>query len=759
MKHEEGYVVRFRLSQPKHLRNRFFGTSAKVMSITRSSERQINERINSLKTLMNNLSLGSSHSIEATSPVATRNSPTKISSPRYNGPPPTAAIILEPYPIKQDISLDTTNTLLDGTLFMGDDDDEVKMLRENNHILSTKVMNLEDTVNNYAVEIRFVKEEAREAESKLKTARFELDQENERRRSLERDYQDEIRSIQHQIEEAHAQLEAAEQKERGLNEIRANLEAVTRELEKGNKDKADHISEVTREVNQRRIDCEDYQREVHQLLKDKKSLEETLLEERKTHERVVLELQDEIFAINGRNEDKMRKVNKDIERDKAKQNELMTHFKAQLQQLEDQVEAYRKQMIELQSHNQKLAHHANQVTQRERFLKGKLETMQEQLQQHSTQHALLHQNYMHLNKDKEQSQNAEKRLKEQIEDLNRKQEQRNDKHAKEIEKLNKELRQQQLNVQRMQEKTSQTDSRIVQMEQSKSQMQIDIDKEQEERRQEVTRSSRQLERAQQDYERQTERLQQETRILQEQNEKLREMLAQKETSYQEHLKMLKSDLDTTVDQLQTTEKAEKIINDLHARLRVLEERNDVLERKNRQYDQNGQTVTKSLHAQNELLRDTLHSVQREKEELNDKIRILTQHQREQDELLALRMTENSKESKRISSPPKRLASPPKRLSSPPKRLSSPLKKLVVQELTRPPKVDLPVTKSSAYLEREYNLSPRGRMSNPSSALRIPLIGSPSAGTSSLLLNNVNLTPTSHRRTKNQPIQRPGFLKQ
>jgi chromosome segregation ATPase len=643
--------------------------------------------------------------------------------------------------------------MLDGTqLFLGEDD-EMKMLRENNHVMSTKVMNLEDTINNYAVEIRFIKEELREAESKLKSNRLELDQEIERRRTIERDYQDEIRGIQQQLDDAQAQVELHEQRERTLQDAKQNLEVLNRELEKGNKDKLDLISELSRELNQRKTDCDEYQREVQQLLREKKSLEDVLMDEKKNHERVVLELEDEIIAVNGKNEDKMRRVTKDMERDKAKQGELMTHFKTQLQQLEEQVEAYRRQMIDLQSQNQKLVHHSNQVAQRERFLKGKLESTQEQLQQHSTQHALLHQNYMHLNKEKDQAQSAEKRLKEQIDDLIRKQEQREERHTKEVEKLNKEVRQLQTSLQKIQEKSTFSETRVTQLDQSKNQLQIELEKEQEDRKQDNLRNTRQIERLQQDFDRQDERHQQEIRTLQEANDKLREVMAQKEKSYHEHIDIIKTELNETqtLEDSLANSKAERLINEMTARIKVLEERNEMLERKQRQNEAGGQSVTKNLHVQNELLRETLDTAQREKEELADKVRILTQHQREQDELLSMRKP-LEKMKVRLQSP-KRVGSPTKRIASPPKRL--------IEELTRPPTVDVPRTTRS-HLEREYNLSPRGtRPANATTAMRVPLIGSPSAGSSSLHLNNINLTPTLHRRQKNpqQQTQRiTGFLK-
>ncbi|KAL0490831.1 hypothetical protein AKO1_009643 [Acrasis kona] len=367
-------------------------------------------------------------------------------------------------------------------------------------------------------------------------------------------------------------------------------------------------------------------------MKEKKQMEDHLVNERKNNEAVVNELQEALHQTNLRYEELLKRGTKDFEKEKSKNNEIMSHFKKQLEQLESQIESYRSQMNESQSQNQKLTHQITQLVQRERILKSKLEGTQDQLQQHITQHALLHKNYLNLSKEKEHMQTSERRLKELMEDNNRRNEIRIEKNIKEMEKSQRESRQHQLISQKCQEKVAQLESKLSQVEQQKNHLQLELDKEQEERRQETSKKSRQIDQLQSECEREVDHYRQENKILKDQKEKVKDALAQKEIEHRDQLQQLQNELDEVNKQRQETIHS----NDENHRIRLLEEQNLLLERKIKQYESNNgsQGLNKSLHLQNELLKSNISDLHRERYDLNEKLKMMTRHQKDQDDMLA-----------------------------------------------------------------------------------------------------------------------------
>ncbi|KAL9653279.1 hypothetical protein ABK040_010986 [Willaertia magna] len=569
--------------------------------------KQLNERINSLKNLMNQFSQNQSHSppnnntntvngpmYSFTSPTIARKSVSPVKKSMYGSKHLQDSLDQQPtMEYKTPINTHQSNGWMTGSMTtpimdLPVDDDEVKVLRENNQRLSIKITQLQDNIHNYAVKLQYSNEQTRELEQKLRVSRNELDMEIEKRRSTEREYQDEIRNIQHNLEEVQAQLELSEHKEKIASESREALENINRDLDKSNKEKTQHIIDLSRELSQKKTELEASLNQIYELRAKMKQYDLDLEEEKIRWSKAADQHKNEVRDIKEKYEDRIKKLTKHIEKEKNRTEQMLEHFKGQVTILEDQAINFKKQMGELQQTNNLLQVQLQNAAQREKFYKTKVDSVQDSVGEQKTQFALMQQTYVHTLKEKEDLALSEKKLKEEMNDVEKKHELKVEKLNNEITRLEKSIQQQQQKIHQLTIHNTTLEKKINQLENENFILRTESQKELGIKQEEINKWTRLHESNEKEKQTKIDRLQRDLNEKQEYIEKLKAEFTNQSQHYQQQLEMIRDEInDKVTDNSEAIEKQDLFLKQLgymNERVKLLEGENELLHRRIQQYE-------------------------------------------------------------------------------------------------------------------------------------------------------------------------------
>ncbi|KAF0980495.1 hypothetical protein FDP41_013709 [Naegleria fowleri] len=498
------------------------------------------------------------------------------------------------------------------------EDDEVKLLRENNQRMYSKIAQLQDSLNTYSAKLQFANEQLRDAEQKLRVTRVELDQEVDKRRMREREYQEEARNLHNQIEELQSQLELSEHKEKNLLESKEALEKINKDLERTNKEKNQLIAELNTVVVSKKTECEQHLDEVHQLKSQIANLSEELNEEKRNQQKSLENHRNILKDTQDKYEEKLTKLAKHIEKEKARHSQIMAHFKKQISDLEQQVALF----DDLQQKNLALSSQFQNSAQREKFYKSKIDSLQIALNEQQTQTALMQQTLMHLSKEKENLLLSEKRLKDEIEDVNSLMESKAEKFNKEIQKLERTNVLQQQKILQLQSTITSMEAKLGKFESEKEIMLAQFGEQLFEKQEDLNALRRSFENAERDKQAQIDRLAKE---LDEKNVNLfnlNQAFKTKMSQYEEITESMKEQLEQQTNKESQAEAREEIfvkkLEEMQNRISFVEGENELLKEKLEQYNAIVERMNK-LTEENELLQHHVNTLRVDNQSLRDTV--------------------------------------------------------------------------------------------------------------------------------------------